>query len=128
MYSKLENNKKTVVEFYDLMFNQGNPKCAIEKYAGEKYVQHNPHVQDGKEGFITYFLEMKKKYPGKKVVFKKIIAEDNYVVLHCKQKWPGLPDYAGIDIFRLDDNGKIVEHWDVLQTVPETSKNSNSMF
>ena len=110
----LERNKQTVVAFYDLMFNQCKPADAVARYVGATYIQHNPHVADGPQAFIDYFERMAR----------------DFVVLHCHQVWPTdeHKNWAGIDIFRLDADGKIVEHWDVLQVVPAQSANSNSMF
>lgn len=110
------------------MFNECKPREAIEHFVGDEYIQHNPEVADGKEGFIAYFERMAVEYPGKKVYFKRAIAEADLVVLHCHQVWPGDQDYAGIDIFRFDNEGKIVEHWDVLQVVTIESKNDNGLF
>jgi predicted SnoaL-like aldol condensation-catalyzing enzyme len=128
MSSDIERNKRNAQAFYELMFNDCRPREAIERYTGDVYIQHNPEVGDGKTAFIEYFERMYKEYPGKKVQFKRAIAEGDLVVLHCHQAWPGDQEYAGIDIFRFDDHGKIVEHWDVLQVIPETSKNDNTMF
>ena len=123
-----EHNKQTAIAFYELMFNDCQPAEALARYVGEEYIQHNPHVADGKRGFLDYFLRMQAGYPSKHMRVVRAVAEGDLVVLHCHQTWPGDHDYAGIDIFRFDANGKIVEHWDVLQVVPEMAQNKNTMF
>lgn len=127
MADQLEENKRNVATFYDLMFNQGKPAEAVEEYVGDVYVQHNPGAADGKQAFIEHFMKMAAEYPGKCAQFKRVIAEDDSVVLHCVQPWPGDRDWAGIEIFRVDDWGRMVEHWDELQIAPAVSLTSDQI-
>ena len=123
----LENNKENAIAFYKMAY-KGNPRSAIEQYVGNEYIQHNPDVVDGTEGFINYFERMQKEYPDKSIEFVRCIAEGDIVALHTHQIWPGNDEYVTMDFFRFDNNGKICEHWDAIQQIPKSSKNPNTMY
>jgi predicted SnoaL-like aldol condensation-catalyzing enzyme len=122
-----EANKKVVIDFYEKGLNQKDYEAAA-KYFGPRYIQHNPTAPDGPEGFRRLVTLLKEKFPNSHSEIKRVIAEGDYVVLHVHSvREPGQRGRAIVDIFRLE-NGKIVEHWDVIQEVPETAANSNTMF
>ena len=128
MNDQLETNKRIVREWHDLAIDQRKPEEAVAKYLGPNYRQHNPGAGDGPEPFIGFMKRFAQTYPDFRMEPKRIIAEGNYVVLHSHLILkPGDRGMAVADIFRLE-NGKIVEHWDVVQEVPETSANNNTMF
>ena len=125
--SNLEKNKQNAIAFYKMAY-MGQPKAAVDKYVGKVYIQHNPDVADGKQGFIDYFDRMQSKYPDKSIEFVRAVAEGDLVSLHTHQIWPGNDQYITMDFFRFDTNGKIVEHWDAIQRIPETSAHNNTMY
>ncbi|QDP00527.1 nuclear transport factor 2 family protein [Thalassotalea sp. PS06] len=131
MLNDLETNKQNAIAFYRLAY-LGDPVSAVELYVGDEYIQHNPLVDDGKQPFIDYFQRMQQAYPGKTIEFVRAIAEGDLVALHTHQTWPAENDkteeYVTMDFFRFDENGKIVEHWDAIQRIPETSNNPNTMY
>ena len=127
MQYDLEANKQNTIEFYRMAY-LGEPIRAVELYVGSEYIQHNPLVGDGKQAFIDYFTEMAKQYPNKDIEFIRVVAEGNLVALHTHQIWPDNEEYVTMDFFRFDENGKIVEHWDSIQKIPDETKNGNLMY
>lgn len=126
--TRSNENKRLVLEFYDMAFSKHQPAEAARIYLGKVYKQHNPRVPDGPEIFAQFFENFFKQNPTVSNDVKRVIAEDDLVAIHSHSRM-GADDRgrAIIDIFRVED-GKIVEHWDVIQSVPETSANKNSMF
>lgn len=123
----VETHKENAIAFYRTAY-LGEPKRAVERYVGKEYIQHNPDVDDGPDGFIAYFERMQKEYPHKSIEFVRCIAEGNLVALHTHQTWPGGDEYVTMDFLRFDEKGKICEHWDAIQQIPKTSANPNTMY
>jgi predicted SnoaL-like aldol condensation-catalyzing enzyme len=136
--SDLEKNKEAAVRFLDTAFEEGRPELAVESYVGAGYRQHNPIVGDGPEGVIALAKEWGSRFPDEAFDHKRVIAEGEYVVVHTEASGFDVsgavrpdgdyPTYAVVDIFRFDEDGKIVEHWDVIQEVPEQAVHDNGMF
>jgi predicted SnoaL-like aldol condensation-catalyzing enzyme len=124
---ELEANKKIVLDFYNSALNGSNFESAAAHF-GAGYIQHNPMIQDGIEGFRSFVKDLKERFPKVRGDIKRIFAEGDFVILHVHAKRE--PEEAGlaiVDIFRLEA-GKIVEHWDVRQPMPESSANRNGVF
>ncbi len=123
----LAANKRNAIAFYQMAY-EGHPKEAVEKYVGDDYIQHNPLVGNGKQPFIDYFERMAKEYADKSIEFVRAVAQDDLVALHTHQIWPDGDEYVTMDFFRFDANGKIVEHWDAMQEIPDETANGNTMY
>jgi predicted SnoaL-like aldol condensation-catalyzing enzyme len=123
----LEANKKVVQEFYNFLINKKDFKSA-SKYIGNRYIQHNPLVADGPEGLRAFVDFLKADYPDARSEIKRIFADGDYVIIHVHSvRIPNTRGRAIFDLFKLED-GKIVEHWDAIQEIPESSANPNGMF
>jgi len=122
-----EANRKAVLAFYEKGLNQKDADGAIA-YMGDRYVQHNPNAADGPEGFRKFIAFLREKLPNSRSEIKRSFVDGDYVILHVHAvREPGTRGNAIIDIFKLE-NGKIVEHWDAAQAIPENPANSNTMF
>ena len=125
--SSLEENKRVVVDYYQTAFD-GNPEKAVADHFGDRYIQHNPDAENGPEAFIGFVHWLRGEFPHLHLEIKRVIAENDMVVTHSHLVLnPGQPGRALADFFRLEE-GKVVEHWDVIQDIPATSANSNTMF
>lgn len=122
---QLEANKKLVADFYQELFGDKNVD-AIDKYIGDTYIQHNPALPDGKDALKQGATQWFKGAPKEKIDIQHLGADGNFVYIHTKAKM-GDKTTSVIDIFRIE-NGKIAEHWDVIQEVPKTSANAHPMF
>jgi predicted SnoaL-like aldol condensation-catalyzing enzyme len=124
---QMEQNKKTVTAFYDAAINQKDFDAA-GKFLGPRYVQHSPRAADGPDGLKAFLGVLREKFPDYHSEIKRVFADGDYVILHVHNvPTPGARGAAIVDIFKLED-GKIDEHWDVRQDIPEQSANSNTMF
>ena len=127
MAHDLKKNKENAIAFYKMAY-EGEPAEAVSRFVGDMYIQHNPLVGNGKQPFIDYFERMGSEYPDKSIEFVRAVAEGDLVALHTHQIWPGNDQYVTMDFFRFDEAGKIVEHWDSMQQIPEGTLNGNTMY
>ena len=125
--NQLEVNKQIVMDFYEQALNQKDFDAA-SKYLGPRYTLHNPTAADGPEGLKAFIQFLRENYPNAHSEIKRVLAEDDFVILHVHSiREPGTRGRAIMDLFKLE-NGKIIEHWDVVQDIPEKSANQNGMF
>ncbi|UQD75368.1 ester cyclase [Bradyrhizobium japonicum] len=122
-----EANRAAVLAFYEKGLNQKDADAALA-YVGNRYVQHNPNAPDGPDGFRKFIGFLREKFPNAHSEIKRSFVDSDFVILHVHSvREPGSRGRAIVDIFKLE-NGKIVEHWDVVQDIPENPANNNTMF
>nr|WP_315392373.1 nuclear transport factor 2 family protein [uncultured Duganella sp.] len=122
-----EANRQAVLAFYDKALNQKDADAAL-KYLGDRYIQHNPNAADGPEGLRQFITFLREKMPQSHSDIKQSFVDGDYVILHVHAvREPGTRGSAIVDIFRLE-KGKVVEHWDAVQPIPEKPANTNTMF
>ena len=127
--NQVARNKANALAFYEMAFNQHRVQEAADTYIGKSYIQHNPGVADGAQAFVDAFLPFLKENPQSRAEIKRVVAEGDLVVLHVFSRTsPQDKGEAVADIFRFDKAGKIVEHWDVIQAVPDKTASGRSMF
>jgi predicted SnoaL-like aldol condensation-catalyzing enzyme len=123
-----EENKKIAIAFYDKLINEFDAEGAFAQYGGTTYTQHTPVIEDGPEGLVKFISWLRSTYPNSHMEIKRAFAEGDMVILHCHWvRSPGERGDAVVDFFRVED-GKVVEHWDVIQPIPENAANNNTMF
>ncbi len=121
-------NEKVVVDFYNQAFNAHQPKAASDHYIGPVYIQHNPLVPNGAAPFYQHFGDFFASHHQASLDMKHLVGEGDLVVVHSLfRTGPGDRGQAFMDLFRVEQ-GKIVEHWDVIQPVPPHTANGNTMF
>lgn len=126
--TNLDHNKQTVINFITRAFNEQQPADAVATYVGAQYIQHDPQSADGAAAFIQMANGFAGQFPQMKIAIKRVIAEGDLVAAHVQiMLAPEIPNMAGVEIYRLAE-GKIIEHWNVLQPVPEQAANDNTMF
>jgi predicted SnoaL-like aldol condensation-catalyzing enzyme len=124
---QMEENRKVVLDFYEKGINKKDFDAASVHF-GPRYTQHNPNAADGPEGFKNFLAFLREKFPNSHSEIKHVFVDGDYVILHVHAvRAPGERGVAIMDIFKLE-NGKIVEHWDVAQPIPEKAANTNGMF
>lgn len=121
-------NKEIVSSYYKTAYIEHDPQKAVDLYVGDQFIQHNPKIADGKKAFVDFIVPFFKSHPDHKIEIKRVLADGDLVSLHVHAQSDKVErGRAIVAIFRLKD-GKIVEHWDVIQDIPEKSINSNTMF